>query len=54
MGGDQHFQVQQLVSLCDVDVFYPSGFVSMFQQEFILMDVVLNWMFALVDAVSAL
>lgn len=51
-GGDPSFQVEQLVSLRDVDVFPPSGFVSMFHQEFILMDVVLNRTFTPIDVLS--
>ena len=53
-GGPANFQDQQLDCICDVeDVFHPSRFVSMFRQEFILMDVSLNQTFTPINAVSA-
>jgi hypothetical protein len=52
-GGDPRFQIQQLESLREDDVFRSSGSVSSFQQEFILMDVVLNRALTPVDLASA-
>ncbi|KAI2500564.1 hypothetical protein MHU86_13919 [Fragilaria crotonensis] len=52
-GGYPRFQIQQLESLREDDVFRPSGSVSSFQQEFILMDVVLNRALTPVDLASA-